>query len=43
MKRILTALIATAALFAAVSGVAHAADSNKCSGPASYCNVFFGN
>jgi hypothetical protein len=44
MKRILSALIASVALMAAASGVAHAADSNqKCEGPASYCNVFFGN
>jgi hypothetical protein len=43
MKRILSALIASVALFAAVSGAAHAAAPEKCNGPASYCNVFFGN
>jgi len=44
MKRIISALIASLALFAAVSGVAHAAASSttQCQGPASYCNVFFG-
>jgi hypothetical protein len=43
MKRILTALIASVALFAAASGAAHAAAPAQCNGPASYCNVFFGN
>ncbi|MFM0740805.1 Spy/CpxP family protein refolding chaperone [Paraburkholderia sp. GAS199] len=43
MKRILSALIASVALFAAASGAAHAAAPAQCSGPASYCNVFFGN
>lgn len=43
MKRILSALIASVALFAAASGGAHAAAPEKCNGPASYCNVFFGN
>jgi hypothetical protein len=43
MKRILSALIASVALFAAVSGVADAATTAKCEGPVSYCNVFFGN
>jgi hypothetical protein len=42
MKRILSALIASVALFAAVSGSANAAAPAKCNGPASYCNVFFG-
>jgi hypothetical protein len=42
MKRIISALIATVALFAAVSSVADAAAPAKCNGPASYCNVFFG-
>ena len=42
MKRIISALIASAALFAAVSGVAQAAAPAQCQGPASYCNVFFG-
>jgi hypothetical protein len=41
MKRIIYGLIATVALFAAVSGVADAAAPAKCNGPASYCNVFF--
>lgn len=43
MKRILTALIASLALFAA-AGAAQAADSqpSTCQGPASQCNVFFG-
>ncbi|WP_275692053.1 MULTISPECIES: hypothetical protein [Burkholderiaceae] len=43
MKRILSALIASAALFAAASGVAYAAAPAACNGPPSYCNVFFGN
>jgi hypothetical protein len=43
MKRILSALIASVALFAAASGVAQAAAPSQCNGPASYCNVFFGN
>lgn len=43
MKRILSALIASAALFAGASGVAHAEKPAPCNGPASYCNVFFGN
>ncbi|MBB5422849.1 hypothetical protein F0160_07315 [Paraburkholderia sp. JPY303] len=44
MKRIFSVLIASAALFAAASGVAHAdAPASTCNGPASYCNVFFGN
>jgi hypothetical protein len=43
MKRILSALIASVALFAAAAGAAHAATPAQCSGPASYCNVFFGN
>nr|WKF59785.1 hypothetical protein HUO10_004296 [Paraburkholderia busanensis] len=43
MKRILSALIASVALFAVVSGAAQAATPSKCNGPASYCNVFFGN
>jgi hypothetical protein len=43
MKRILTALIASVALFAAASGAAQAAAPAQCNGPASYCNVFFGN
>jgi hypothetical protein len=44
MKRILSALIASVALFAAASGAAHAAQApSTCNGPASYCNVFFGN
>ncbi|WP_175163427.1 hypothetical protein [Paraburkholderia fynbosensis] len=43
MKRILSALIASVALFAAASGAAHAAAPAQCNGPASYCNVFFGN
>jgi hypothetical protein len=44
MKRLFSALIASAALFAAASGVAHAAtQESTCNGPASYCNVFFGN
>ena len=42
MKRILSALIASVALFAAVSGTADAAVPASCNGPASYCNVFFG-
>ncbi|SDF93565.1 hypothetical protein SAMN05216466_101609 [Paraburkholderia phenazinium] len=44
MKRVLSALIASVALFAAVSSTADAADSApaRCNGPASYCNVFFG-
>jgi hypothetical protein len=42
MKRVISALIASVALFAAVSGVADAAAPAKCNGPASYCNVFFG-
>jgi hypothetical protein len=43
MKRIISALIASVALFAAVSSVADAATAPaKCNGPASYCNVFFG-
>jgi len=36
MKRILSALIASVALFAAATPA-------QCNGPASYCNVFFGN
>jgi hypothetical protein len=43
MKRILSALIASIALFAAASGAALAAAPSQCNGPASYCNVFFGN
>ena len=44
MKRIFSALIASAALFAAASGVAHAdRPASTCNGPASYRNVFFGN
>jgi len=43
MKRILSALMASVALFALMSSVADAAAPAKCSGPASYCNVFFGN
>ncbi|MEX3895029.1 MULTISPECIES: hypothetical protein [Paraburkholderia] len=44
MKRIFSALIASAALFAAASGIAHAdAPTSACNGPKSYCNVFFGN
>jgi hypothetical protein len=43
MKRILSALIASIALFAAASGAAEAAAPSQCNGPASYCNVFFGN
>ncbi|CAB3648581.1 hypothetical protein LMG22037_00825 [Paraburkholderia phenoliruptrix] len=43
MKRILSALITSVALFAAASGVAQAAAPSQCNGPASYCNVFFGN
>ncbi|WMY11411.1 hypothetical protein [Paraburkholderia phenoliruptrix] len=43
MKRILSALITSVALFAAASGVAQAAAPSQCTGPASYCNVFFGN
>lgn len=43
MKRILSALIASVALFAAASGAVHAAAPSQCNGPASYCNVFFGN
>jgi hypothetical protein len=43
MKRILSALIASVALFAAASGAAQAAAPSQCNGPASYCNVFFGN
>ncbi len=42
MKHILTALIASVALFAA-AGPAQAAAPSTCNGPASYCNVFFGN
>lgn len=42
MKRILSALIASVVLFAAVSATADAAAPVKCNGPASYCNVFFG-
>jgi hypothetical protein len=43
MKRIISVLIASVALFAAVSSVADAATAPaKCNGPASYCNVFFG-
>jgi hypothetical protein len=43
MKRILSALIASLALFAA-AGAAQAADSqpSTCQGPASQCSVFFG-
>ncbi|SAK90087.1 hypothetical protein [Caballeronia ptereochthonis] len=43
MKRILTVLVASLALFAA-AGAAQAADSqpSTCQGPASQCNVFFG-
>ncbi|WP_268892306.1 hypothetical protein [Burkholderia sp. 8Y] len=43
MKRILSVLAASIALFAA-AGVAQAADSqpSACQGPASQCNVFFG-
>ncbi|CAH2801225.1 MAG: hypothetical protein CBHOC_3886 [uncultured Caballeronia sp.] len=43
MKCILAALTASLALFAA-AGVARAADSqpSTCQGPASQCNVFFG-
>ncbi|MDR6412419.1 hypothetical protein [Paraburkholderia terricola] len=43
MKRILSALIASVALFTAASGAVHAAAPAQCNGPASYCNVFFGN
>ncbi|HEY2019890.1 hypothetical protein [Paraburkholderia sp.] len=43
MKRILSTLIASVAMFAAASGVAHADAPSTCNGPASYCNVFFGN
>ena len=43
MKRILSVLVASVALFAAASGVVHAATPAQCNGPASYCNVFFGN
>ncbi|CAB3702823.1 hypothetical protein [Paraburkholderia rhynchosiae] len=43
MKRILSVLIASVALLAAASGAAEAAAPAQCSGPASYCNVFFGN
>ncbi|WP_268991463.1 hypothetical protein [Paraburkholderia translucens] len=44
MKRIFSALIASAALFAAACGAADAAaPAQTCNGPASYCNVFFGN
>jgi hypothetical protein len=43
MKRILSALIASVA-FLAAAGAAQAADSQpqSCQGPASQCNVFFG-
>jgi hypothetical protein len=43
MKRLLSALVASVALLAAATGVAHADSNQKCEGPASYCNVFFGN
>ncbi|WP_256701922.1 MULTISPECIES: hypothetical protein [Burkholderiaceae] len=43
MKRLISALLASTALFAAASGVAHADAPKPCNGPASYCNVFFGN
>jgi hypothetical protein len=42
MKRILSALIASVTLMAAVSSVAQAATPRQCEGPASYCNIFFG-
>jgi hypothetical protein len=45
MKRILLAVISSAALLATATGAAHAATQNNtstCQGPASYCNVFFG-
>ncbi|WP_250453927.1 hypothetical protein [Caballeronia sp. ATUFL_M2_KS44] len=44
MKRILSILIASVALFAA-AGAAQAVESQQpssCQGPASQCNVFFG-
>ncbi|SAL75814.1 hypothetical protein AWB71_05099 [Caballeronia peredens] len=43
MKRFLSALLASVALFAA-AGAAQAAESqpSTCQGPASQCNVFFG-
>ncbi|WP_274608217.1 hypothetical protein [Paraburkholderia sp. PGU19] len=43
MKRLLSALAASIALFAGATGVVHADSNQKCEGPASYCNVFFGN
>jgi hypothetical protein len=43
MKRLLSALVASIALLAGATGVAHADSNQKCEGPASYCNVFFGN
>lgn len=43
MKRILSVLIASVALFAVAPGIANAAAPSQCNGPASYCNVFFGN
>ncbi|MFX1738022.1 hypothetical protein PXJ20_22310 [Paraburkholderia sp. A1RI_3L] len=48
MKRILLAIISSAALLATATGAAHAAqattqnNASTCQGPASYCNVFFG-
>jgi hypothetical protein len=47
MKRIVSALIASAALLVVFSGVANAADQSSsnpppCQGPKNFCNVFFG-
>jgi hypothetical protein len=47
MKRIVSALIASAALLVLCSGAADAAAQSssapaQCQGPANYCNVFFG-
>ncbi|WP_198665244.1 hypothetical protein [Paraburkholderia kururiensis] len=49
MKRILLAIVSSAALLATATGAAHAAtqaasqnNASTCQGPASYCNVFFG-
>lgn len=49
MKRILLAIISSAALLAMATGAAQAAtqattqnNTSTCQGPASYCNVFFG-
>ncbi|WP_167627129.1 hypothetical protein [Paraburkholderia caballeronis] len=44
MKRLVAVLIASSALFAATFSVARAdtPSQSECTGPASYCNVFFG-